>query len=82
MIALVLSVVAVLVSVASTYGTWRARRLAVDLGNRYADAIGLIAAIALVEPSVAAPEVRAQCARLLDAHKVETTIHRTGGRVH
>ena len=82
MIALVLSVVAALVSAASVYTSWRARRIARDLGGRYADAIGLIAAIALVEPSVAAPEVRAKCARLLDAHKVETTIHRTGGRVH
>jgi hypothetical protein len=79
-VALSLSIVSVLISVAAAVVAWRLKRLARDLGQRYADAIGLIAAIAHVEPPVAAPEVRAKCLRLLDAHHVEVTC--AGGTVH
>ena len=78
--ALPLAIVGLVISAASAYAAWRAQRIARDLARRYAEAIGLIAAIAHVEPPVAAPEVRASCLRLLTAHGVE--VEPVGPTVH
>jgi hypothetical protein len=80
MIALVVSVLAAIVSGCAAVAAWRQRRYVQHLADRYAEAIGLVAIVARADPPVAAPEVRAACDRLLVAHGVEVSI--TGGRVH
>jgi hypothetical protein len=80
MIALALSVTALIISIGAATASRSQRRRVEVLTDRYAEAIALVALIARVDPPIPLHDIRVACDRLLTLHGVDVT--KAGGSVH